>query len=65
MPRLPMETCCTAEAQTPPVLSTAFSVEQLTISPSRPQMGHATAPSVTQCRAEQVQQLHVTPQTAL
>lgn len=49
-----METCSTVTAQVPPALSRVLIVEQLTISQSRPQTGHATAPSVTQCRVEQV-----------
>ena len=39
--------------------SRVLNVEQFTISLSRPQMAHATAPSVNQCKGEQVTELHV------
>lgn len=54
VPRLRMATCCTVTAQGPPVLSRALSVDLITPSLSWPQMGRATAPSVTQCWPEQV-----------
>lgn len=54
VPRLQMETCSTVIAQIPLALSRVCNVEQHTISLSKHQTASATAPSVTQCKAEQV-----------
>lgn len=52
-----VETRCTATVRVPPAPFRVSIVAEFTISPSKPQMAHATAPPVAPCSLKQVQTL--------